>query len=324
MKSIEDNVGKRLLEFTVQEDDRDSMVGSLDQQDGQGQFVILSGDPKGILLVKGPQLELRPNSGLNRELKTILDLNMAFIGEDSSDATLFKVKVNFLPTTQHSPVFKDEDIEITLDKSTPVGESILKLNVEDLDGDKMIFSLDDPQEKLEVDQDGVIKVVKSLSSVSIKSWEIVAKASDESGLSSSKTYKVHLESKYNSMTPRFDYDNYDFALSESTSPGSIVLTVKATDFDDGANGEVMYGGVESDGPFGVFPDGRVFLRSALDREMAAFHAVKVRASDGGAPERWSEVAVVASVLDENDNRPVFDKDSYVFKVREGQQKVRLL
>ncbi|TRZ05100.1 hypothetical protein HGM15179_022007, partial [Zosterops borbonicus] len=58
------------------------------------------------------------------------------------------------------------------------------------------------------------------------------------------------------------------------------------------------------------------LAKALDREEAAFHELVLRASDGGDPARTGTARIRVTVLDANDNAPVFSQAEYTVRVPE--------
>ncbi|XP_009883984.1 PREDICTED: LOW QUALITY PROTEIN: protocadherin gamma-A4-like, partial [Charadrius vociferus] len=58
------------------------------------------------------------------------------------------------------------------------------------------------------------------------------------------------------------------------------------------------------------------LAKALDREEAAFHELVLRAMDGGEPRRTGTARIRVSVLDANDNAPVFSQAEYTVRVPE--------
>uniref|UniRef100_A0A8C3MAC7 Uncharacterized protein n=1 Tax=Geospiza parvula TaxID=87175 RepID=A0A8C3MAC7_GEOPR len=58
------------------------------------------------------------------------------------------------------------------------------------------------------------------------------------------------------------------------------------------------------------------LAKALDREEAAFHELLLRASDGGDPARTGTARIRVTVLDANDNAPVFSQAEYTVRVPE--------
>lgn len=59
------------------------------------------------------------------------------------------------------------------------------------------------------------------------------------------------------------------------------------DRDTGVNGQVSYAIVEGNeaAKFGIFPDGLLYVRSPLDREVKDYYALTVLAKDNGTPSR---------------------------------------
>jgi len=74
--------------------------------------------------------------------------------------------------------------------------------------------------------------------------------------------------------------------------------------------------------------GVISLARPLDREVQSVYELKARASDQGSPRLSSLCAVVVSVLDINDNPPVFEHREYTATVPEdvavGTQLLRVL
>jgi Cadherin domain len=167
---------------------------------------------------------------------------------------------------------------------------------------------------------GVISVRKSLSGIkSDEDFAIKVTISDHGKpiLTSSRVYSVRLE-RSNTHTPIFDFDNNEISVSENTPLNTEIITLAAIDNDDGPSGEVLYSIVDGEKQkFGVFPDGRVYLKEYLDRETKAYYAVTVLASDKGIPPRSSTATVVIYVADENDNSPILLSDNDVVYVEEN-------
>lgn len=63
----------------------------------------------------------------------------------------------------------------------------------------------------------------------------------------------------------------------------------AVDRDTGVNGQISYAIVEGNeaAKFGIFPDGLLYVRSPLDREVKDYYALTVLAKDNGTPPRRS-------------------------------------
>lgn len=61
---------------------------------------------------------------------------------------------------------------------------------------------------------------------------------------------------------------------------------------------------------------RLVLKQPLDREKRESYTMTVVAFDGGQPSRSGTLTVIISVLDANDNSPVFEQDNYEINVPE--------
>ena len=102
--------------------------------------------------------------------------------------------------------------------------------------------------------------------------------------------------------------------------GSAALKVNATDKDDGTNAEIEYSILSGDDGNDLQIDpitGEIKARKDLDREKTPNYQLVVAAKDKGNPSLRSTVKVDIKVLDENDNPPAFEKDSYDIKVQEN-------
>ncbi|KAK1169607.1 hypothetical protein AOXY_G8441 [Acipenser oxyrinchus oxyrinchus] len=127
----------------------------------------------------------------------------------------------------------------------------------------------------------------------------------------------------NDEAPQFQEAEFEAQISENQDAGTSVLTVTATDCDQGSNGFVTYGGIVEDGFTIDQATGVVTATRALDREVQDRYTVTVYAKDGGLPPNFATATVRITVLDENDNSPAFEKDSYHLEVPENQEPVAL-
>uniref|UniRef100_UPI003AAAC68E protocadherin-16-like n=1 Tax=Centroberyx gerrardi TaxID=166262 RepID=UPI003AAAC68E len=140
--------------------------------------------------------------------------------------------------------------------------------------------------------------------------------------SSSQLLCVHVID-VNDEVPWFEESQYEAQIAENQPPGSTVLTVSASDLDQGANGEVTYGGISEDG-FSINPStGVITTTKTLDRELQEFYTVTVYAKDGGTPPNYAKATAKIRVLDENDNAPVFGRLYYSIEVPENLEPLPL-
>ncbi|XP_062443674.1 protocadherin gamma-A12-like [Rhea pennata] len=123
----------------------------------------------------------------------------------------------------------------------------------------------------------------------------------------------------NDNAPVFSQAVYTVRVREDVPVGSTLLTVRATDADDGLNGEVKYIFKKiSDTASEIFqldPEtGELSLMLELDFEQASSYEVEVQARDGG--DLSDTAKVVIAVTDVNDNAPEISVRSLVGAISE--------
>ena len=102
----------------------------------------------------------------------------------------------------------------------------------------------------------------------------------------------------------------------------------AKDEDEGTNGQLKFDlhGKGSDN-FTIDSDGFIKTATPLDYELTSHYILNVTAKDGGSPVLTASAQVNITVVNVNDNAPVFETSSKVSKIREdvaiGTQVVRL-
>lgn len=121
----------------------------------------------------------------------------------------------------------------------------------------------------------------------------------------------------NDMSPEF-ISPTKISIIENAPSNTVVMAIKAVDRDEGRNGYVEYSLEDTTLPFTVGPvDGLLRVSGSLDRELRSNYTLEVTAKDRGEPPRSSSTAVTVTVLDENDNSPVFDPRQYSATVAEN-------
>ncbi|KAM6924070.1 protocadherin gamma-A1-like isoform 16-T16 [Xenentodon cancila] len=121
----------------------------------------------------------------------------------------------------------------------------------------------------------------------------------------------------NDNSPKFRKDEMTFEISESVSVGARFLLSSAEDADVGSNGLQKYI-LSSNEIFSLkqhsSPDGgkyaEMILQKPLDRESEPKLTLKLIAIDGGTPHRSGTVNIDITVLDANDNAPIFNQTTY--------------
>nr|XP_029505842.1 protocadherin gamma-A3-like [Oncorhynchus nerka] len=131
----------------------------------------------------------------------------------------------------------------------------------------------------------------------------------------------------NDHAPSFPIQDIQFEISESANVGARFLLESAVDPDVGLNALQNY--ILTPNYNFILkqhanPDGSKYaemvLQKSLDREEHPHLSVKLLAVDGGTPQRSSTVNIEITVLDVNDNAPVFNQSLYRATVMEDAPK----
>lgn len=151
-------------------------------------------------------------------------------------------------------------------------------------------------------------------------------------LSSQPTYPIEVRVRVmdvNDNYPEFPEPSILVTFSESAAPGTRLLLDAAADGDLGENGitndyRIVDG--DSEGKFRlnvtVNPSGQTsYLHlettGKLDRETNDFYILNISARDGGNPPKYGYLQVNVSILDVNDNPPIFDQSDFSVSLNES-------
>ena len=124
-------------------------------------------------------------------------------------------------------------------------------------------------------------------------------------LSSELTVVLEL-TDVNDNSPMFVDPLLDLSVPENLSNGSFIGQYIATDKDIGSNGEITYTLSSSESvPFYLnSSNGMLYLNGELDADMPPVtYSIKINATDNGQPQMSSEVSVIITVENVNDNQP---------------------
>ncbi|XP_066507616.1 protocadherin gamma-C5-like [Hoplias malabaricus] len=126
----------------------------------------------------------------------------------------------------------------------------------------------------------------------------------------------------NDNPPVFERPSYKARVPENTPKGTVILTVKAKDSDEGANGELMYS-YDPNTPISIqnlfsidSEQGAVSVTETLDFETVSTFKFEVIASDKGSSPLEGLCSVEVDIIDVNDNVPEIVLKSVPKPVRE--------
>lgn len=150
-------------------------------------------------------------------------------------------------------------------------------------------------------------------------------------LSSQPTYPIEVRITVldtNDNAPEFPESSIAVSFSESAAPGTRLLLDAATDRDIGVNGvtddyHIVNGNDDNKFRLAVTtnPSGGSYLHletiGKLDRESRGSYVLNISAGDGGKPPRNGYLQVNVTILDVNDNPPIFDHSDYIVSLNES-------
>ncbi|CAG9785812.1 unnamed protein product [Diatraea saccharalis] len=168
---------------------------------------------------------------------------------------------------------------------------------------------------------GVIRTVAQLDRETTGTYLLNVAATNERSSLDQTQVQIILED-VNDNAPEFGTSSVRVSVAESASIGSVVYAAKATDADEGRNGQVTYHLVSATGPSNTFAvnsqHGLVTILRSLDYENLVRHTLVISAKDGGSPSLSGNLTLVVDVQDVNDNPPLFEHDAYSSNVLESE------
>uniref|UniRef100_A0A672MBA3 Cadherin EGF LAG seven-pass G-type receptor 2-like n=1 Tax=Sinocyclocheilus grahami TaxID=75366 RepID=A0A672MBA3_SINGR len=247
----------------------------------------------------------------------------------ASDGTRFdtaKVYVNVTDANTHRPVFQSSHYTVNINEDRPVGTIVVMISATDEDtgeNARITYFMDDSIPQFNIDPDsGAVTTQMELDYEDQVSYTLAITARDN-GIpqKSDTTYLEILVNDVNDNSPVFLRDRYLGSVLEDIPTFTSVLQVSATDRDSGLNGRVFYtfqGGEDGDGDFIIeSTSGIVRTLRRLDRENTPVYNLQAFAVDKGVPPLKTPVDIQVTVLDVNDNPPVFEKDEFDIFVEEN-------
>lgn len=161
---------------------------------------------------------------------------------------------------------------------------------------------------------GSISVAKPLDLHPQDQYHLTVKATDQGFPQRNDLCSVHIRIRISDQTPpAFPSDEYFTEISESSAPGTPVVTISAS-----SPAAVHYGIKEGNpnGTFYVNPyTGLISIQKPLDFEHCVSYKLQVTAAT--TTGALSETAVYIYVIDQNDNAPVFQQSEYLGQISEA-------
>nr|XP_030718382.1 cadherin-23 [Globicephala melas] len=224
------------------------------------------------------------------------------------------VYLEIVDINDNNPIFDQLSYQGAIFEDAPVGTVILRVTATDADSGNFAlieYSLVDGEGKFAINPDtGDIYVLSSLDREKKAHYILTALAKDNPGdvASNRRENSVQVVIQVldiNDCRPQFSKPQFSTSVYENEPAGTSVITMMATDQDEGSNAELAYSlegpGVEA---FHVDMDSGLVTTKRPLKSYERFNLTVV-ATDGGQPPLWGTAMLLVEVIDVNDNRPVF-------------------
>ncbi|XP_069812443.1 protocadherin gamma-C5-like [Dendropsophus ebraccatus] len=234
---------------------------------------------------------------------------------------IFSIEIEILDINDNSPLFSvtDQIIKITELLASPGARFALEI-AEDLDvgvnGVSQYTLNTNPYFSLSVKnrKDGTLIpqliLEKVLDREEKAEHNLILTAIDGGEPARSGTCRITIVVlDINDNPPVFNQSLYKISIRENLPLKTVILTLNASDQDDGANGEIWF---SFDGHtskparqmFGLNEHtGDIFVNELVDYEEFNFYELSIRAVDNGSPELEGSCIVQVEIEDVNDNSP---------------------
>ncbi|XP_074236902.1 protocadherin gamma-A2 isoform X18 [Saimiri boliviensis] len=244
-------------------------------------------------------------------------LNFNILLEDK--LTIYSVEVEITDINDNAPRFGVEELELKISETTTPGFRIPLKSAHDADvGENALrkyalhpndhFSLD-VRSGVDGNKYPELVLERALDREEEAVHHLVLVASDGGDPVLSGTSRICVKVlDVNDNAPVFTQPEYRVSVPENTPVDTLILTVTATDADEGYNAQVAYFLEKSlGGTSEVFElkstSGDLRIIKVLDYEEATSHEIDIEAQDG--PGLLTRTKVIVTVLDVNDNAPEF-------------------
>ncbi|XP_063233580.1 fat-like cadherin-related tumor suppressor homolog [Bacillus rossius redtenbacheri] len=225
------------------------------------------------------------------------------------------VSVRLVDCNDNAPVFTSLHYTAAVNEGAPPGTVVLRLATTDDDAGpapplQYHVTGGDAGLLFAVRAGGELVVLRPLDREAAATHQLAITASD--GRFASRTAVTVQVLDDNDNPPVCARDSYRAVVSEGAPPGTAVLTVLASDADEGPNGRVRFRlSGEGARDFSLDADsGELRTAAPLDREARPLYLLEARAEDAVLPGWGCSSVLRVELADENDNPPAFRAGGY--------------
>ncbi|KAK2161264.1 hypothetical protein LSH36_119g03060 [Paralvinella palmiformis] len=272
--------------------------------------------------------EIDPTSGvliiskqLDRETLSEYDFSVEARDQGTPPrSTMARIIVRVRDVNDNTPIFEPKVYhEIVSEESFP-GTPVIAVTARDKDENaRVTYTIVDGNinSAFRIDSQmgqGLIRVARMLNYQDQSRYILTVKASDGQ-LEDTAVVFINI-SDANTYRPIFQGIPYQVHVNEDKPVGSSIFKVYAVDNDVGENARITYHMDENDA-FQIDPvTGEIVIKHSLDRELVSGYTIGVTAMDHGSPPQSDSADIEITIVDVNDNAPIFLEPEYSGRVEE--------
>ncbi|XP_041845422.1 protocadherin gamma-A11-like [Melanotaenia boesemani] len=239
---------------------------------------------------------------------------------------LHRISLHIQDINDNSPKFKEEIINLEIHELADRGARFAIEEAHDADvGQNSVqqYSLEKNDNFILAANKNTLEIVldKELDREKQKEINLLLTALDGGSPQRSGTVVIHVTVlDANDNVPVFSQGIYEASLSENSPFNTVVVTVSASDADEGINGDVTYEfGHVSEEVIQLFSIdsklGEIKVIGAVDYETTKLFEIRVKAKDGLGLSSYAKAII--SITDVNDNAPIVSLKSLTSLVPEN-------
>ncbi|XP_016520287.1 cadherin-23 [Poecilia formosa] len=224
------------------------------------------------------------------------------------------VFLRIVDVNDNNPVFLQPSYQEPVFENVDLGTTVVRVRATDADSGLFAvieYSLVDGEGKFGIKPStGEIYILSPLDRETKDHYTLTAVARDNPGGSPNNRRENAVQVlvtvlDVNDYRPRFTMRVYNTSVFENEPSGTSVITISAVDLDEGENAAIIYSllGPHLDA-FSLDPITGLVRSRRLLQSSERFNFTVV-ATDQGRPPLWGTADLIITVIDVNDNRPVF-------------------
>ncbi|XP_061541487.1 protocadherin alpha-3-like [Phycodurus eques] len=248
---------------------------------------------------------------------------------------LYRLEVNIIDINDNAPVFSEDLQSLDIAESTRPGLKFGLIEATDSDAGKNgihtyelsaseYFSLDVHKGGESVSAELLLRKALDREHDSVMQLTLTALDGGTPPRSGTSQIIIHVLDS-NDNPPVFSKSLYKIQIPENAPTGSTLITLIATDADDGLNSEIRYS-LRRKGQdrvlhlFEIDPEtGEILVKSQIDYEANSAFEIHAQATDKGHPPMSTHCKVLVEVEDINDNAPEMSVTSLLRAVEEDAE-----